>query len=50
MIQAQLICEKETLMITIELADLSTCERTMEHLHMILYNKETEREEYDVRI
>ena len=50
LIQAQLICEKETLMITIELADLSTCERTMEHLHMILYNKKTEREEYDVRI
>lgn len=50
LIQAQLICEKETLMITEELADLSTCERAMEHLHMILYNKESERDEYDVRI
>ncbi len=50
LIQAQLICENETLMISEEITDLSAYERALEHLHTILYNKITERDEYDVRL
>lgn len=49
-LQAQLLCKSETLMITMELTDLSQQERAMEQLHLICYLEASEKEETDVRI